>query len=402
MSLIPGVENKQNEYLLLIKLDILSNHRSEANRLLSELSAKLKDLSITISFEKNVWVESPFARPTALFGFSARFFKGPLTNERDQNNYATRFGINLLVPPCLRQMNAREDNRFKELCSQELISQKESDVLILLEFAKRDSEIANLAISEINLLHSNKQINLKAIYQGFFPSNGIGALGANEGISNLQELRSSDPESYQKQIFVQNNSSDTQKYNGGSYVVFRKYLINDEYWFSDSFAIKGNNSKKYSADEARNMALGRSLKNNLVIDCQTQKYLSPEFDEKQSVNTFDESHIKHANPRRKGKTNFGTEVTVKDIRILRRSFSSKEIDYEGKSINSLLFLCFQNDIQKEGFEFIHNEWLMSQFLGGRDRLMDPESKIVEPVDGCYYFCPLFTKFPGDIFFNFDE
>lgn len=400
MFLTLGVDNKQNERAILFKIDILSNNRAAAIELLSEFCSKLKSLPLLISFGKNISEESQPAKPTVLFGFSARFFKGPLTDERDRIRHATRFDIKMPVPYCLRQMRAREDNRFKELCSQELIAAKESDILILFEFSDRDRELSDLVVDELKMLHCQKKINLKSIHEGFFPPDGIGALGVKEGISNLQDVRARQPDLYREHIFVRNAEAGDEEYDGGSYLVFRKYNIDVERWFGDALTIKDNTGTEHCADKARNMALGRSAENNLVVDGATGRCLESERDEGQTIHSFDESHIKQANPRGKGKTNFGAEVSVKNARILRRSFSCQEIEpLTGKTIEGLLFLCFQKDIQSYGFEFIHNEWLMSRFYGGRDRLLDPESKIVEPVDGCYYFCPPFSEFPGDVFFN---
>lgn len=51
----------------------------------------------------------------------------------------------------------------------------------------------------------------------------------------------------------------------------------------------------------------------------------------------------------------------------------------------MVFLAFQADIQRDGFEYVHNEWLMADgFLGGRDALLDPEAGFIEVIDGCYY------------------
>jgi Dyp-type peroxidase family len=398
MFLIPGVDTKQNERVILFKIDIPSNERPAAIEFLSRACARLKQLSLIISFERNIKAEDESQKPTALFGFSARFFKGPLTNERDRIKRALRFNIDRPVPLCLRQMNAREDNRFPELASQGMISAKESDILIKLEFS--EPEIADVLLNEFKTLHGEKKIILKSAYQGFLPKDGMSSLGVKEGISNLQDMRASQPDEYKSHIFIQDGEAGDHAYDGGSYIVFRKYNINVERWSSDSLVIKDNHGKEHYGEKARNLAMGRSAENSLVIDGKTNKCLEPEFDEKQGVRTFAEAHIKHCNPRGQGSTSFGFPVSVKNVRILRRSFFFKETDPgSGKTIDGLLFLCFQKDIQKHGFELIHNEWLMSQFLGGRDRLLDPESGIVEPVDGCYYFCPLFSEFPGDVFFD---
>lgn len=179
-----------------------------------------------------------------------------------------------------------------------------------------------------------------------------------------------------------------------------KYIEHLETWSSQDFCYQDRNGCSYHGTTAREQVVGRSLDNDLVIDSQTGKDLTAEFDEAQGLHTFDEAHIRQANPRGQGKTNFGAPVVVKDARILRRSFPFTDVSPEMDTITQgLLFLCFQSNIQQRGFEFIHNEWLMSEFMGIRDKLLDPDSGIVEPIDGCYYFVPRVQMFPGDVFFT---
>lgn len=401
MLFTPGVDTEQNARVRLLKINICSNESSTAVNFLSGLYQVLRKNLVAVSFERDLKVKADYIEPTALFGFSARFFKGQLTDDRDRIKSATRFGITRPVPSCLRQMRAREDYRFRELRSQKLVAGKESDILIILESSER--ETAGPVLKKIREDELRGKIILKAVYEGFLPQDGKNAFGIKEGISNMQDLRVSSPDEYKSHIFVKNGEAGNADYDGGSYIVFRKYVLNVNHWFGNELIAENNRGKICKGEEARDLVIGRSAKNGLVIDRRTNEFLRSEADEKQVSRTFDESHIKQANPRGRGKTNFGENVSVNKFRILRRGFPFTEIDSTAdKEIHGLLFLCFQSDIQKRGFEFIHNEWLMSDFMGGKDRLLDPKTGLVEPVDGCYYFCPTFLKFPGDVFFRDSE
>ena len=93
---------------------------------------------------------------------------------------------------------------------------------------------------------------------------------------------------------------------------------------------------------------------------------------------------------------------TQDIRIRRRGVSYSELNaVTGKVDYGLHFICFQNNIQQTGFEFINNIWLMNpDFRLSKDGLFDLHAGIIEPVDGCYYFIPPeYRDFPGEVFFE---
>jgi deferrochelatase/peroxidase EfeB len=101
----------------------------------------------------------------------------------------------------------------------------------------------------------------------------------------------------------------------------------------------------------------------------------------------------------------GTEHNVfntQDIRIRRRGVNFCEIDpMTGEVVYGLHFVCFQNNIQQTGFEFINNIWLFNpDFRLSKDGLFNPEAGIIEPVEGCYYFIPAEHRdYPGEVFFD---
>jgi deferrochelatase/peroxidase EfeB len=73
----------------------------------------------------------------------------------------------------------------------------------------------------------------------------------------------------------------------------------------------------------------------------------------------------------------------------------------GKVDYGLHFICFQNNIQQTGFEFINNIWLINpDFRRSTDGLMNPVGEIITPLEGAYYFVPPEQhSYPGDVFFE---
>ena len=73
----------------------------------------------------------------------------------------------------------------------------------------------------------------------------------------------------------------------------------------------------------------------------------------------------------------------------------------GRLTQGLHFLCFQNNIQQTGFEFINNIWLLNpMFRMSIDPILDPDKGVAEPLQGAYFFVPpMHRDFPGEIFFR---
>ena len=73
----------------------------------------------------------------------------------------------------------------------------------------------------------------------------------------------------------------------------------------------------------------------------------------------------------------------------------------GQVTYGLHFICFQNNIQKTGFEFINNIWLMNPlFRRSTDGLFNPKAGVITPVEGCYYFVPPESReYSGDVLFE---
>jgi Dyp-type peroxidase family len=379
--MVQGVETSQKAYIRILKCNIASNDTQTAVTALRGIASQL--CSFAVSFPHS----DPRDTLSVVVGFSARFFKGELTRQRDAQPGATRFSIRYPAPSCLRRMCARHDDLFSELSADNDIREKESDLIILVE---SDEDAAGQSLCD--RLRSLACVGLRPLqqYRGCY---GLRLLGIQDGLSNLQDLRLREPNSYKDHVFVHNGESGSDIYDGGTYLVFRKYRINLGRWFNPEFHVS-DCRRHIVGDKARELILGRSATDQQVVDYQTGKHWEPQFDHEEALHAWQCSHIRKANPRSVGFTSFNDPVTLPAKRILRRSFEYREETEAG-----LLFLCFQNDIQRNGFEFIHNEWLMSHFMGRRDPLLDPESQLVEPIDGCYYFVPRFTDFPGDIFWS---
>lgn len=169
----------------------------------------------------------------------------------------------------------------------------------------------------------------------------------------------------------------------GTYLVFRKYLTHVDRFPSSGEMLQYHDTR-VGGTVSRTAAqiVGRCPVSGAVVHARSGELLPSLPDESQVVESFLSSHIHKANPRGSGLSRFGDEVVVPDVRILRRSYPYCDGEQEG-----LLFLCFQADIQQWGFEYIHNEWLMSEFNGGHDPLLNPDTGLVEVETGCYYFAP---------------
>jgi Dyp-type peroxidase family len=396
MRLVAGIDTPKGNWAALVKIDIVSNERDTAIACLQHLNEVLQEIAIVpTSLELGQSISSFEQRATVLIGFSARFFKGPLTRNRDTHQSASRFGIKKPVPKGLKKMNLVGDGYFREVCTEEQIGNKESDLLVLFEsFFKEEYEEL---LTKINSL--TKPLQIKAIHKGFQALDNRDHTGFKDGTSNLQDIKSSQPERYQSYVYVHDGEAGNSIYDGGTYLVFRKYIENLPHWFSNSFRITDKDGKSYYGNVARERAMGRSTREDLVIDRDTGEHLAIQFDSEEGCRAYNESHIRHANPRRYGITQFGDPVVLQDVRILRRGFSFTESGINGTK-HGLLFICFQSNIQERGFEFINNQWLMAGgFMGCKDKFLDPASGIVEPIDGCYYYIPTIGEFPGSIFFD---
>lgn len=387
-----GVDSLPGRNTLILKIDIVADDRRSGESFLRRLSDVL---GVTQHGEAS------HPQVTPLVGFSARFFKGALRKGRDENSAATRFAIEQPVPTCLRMITARGDGNYRHVSGEEQIRRNESDLLIVLESdCENELQRAERGVLDVVL---RQRGNVVGRSLGRRRSDGIGHLGFKGGVSNLQDIRKREPDRYRRYVYVCDGKAGSREYDGGTYLVYRKYIKNTGAWWSPDYFVRDENGVVRRGDEARGLTMGRNLRSQRVIDAIGGGEREHEVDSAEARYAPSFSHIRQANPRGAATSAFGDPIVPRDVRILRRSCPFEEIDATGRSVQGLLFMCFQADIQEYGFEFINNQWLHATgFLGRADPLLDPSARLVEPVDGCYYFVPPARSFVGDVFFHSKE
>lgn len=264
-------------------------------------------------------------------------------------------------------------------------------------------------------------LDVLSVRHGFQRGDGRDHTGYNDAVDNLQARMASDPQYYRSKVYLPHPappypgepdwSRDRPEYDGATYLVHRKYIEHLDRWNSDGFEVTDSRGRKFAGGEARGHAIGRDRESGRVICRMSGKLLKPEVDGAEVNLADNESHILKA---RGGITApfsapfpplSGSERNVfntQDIRIRRRGVNFCEIDARtGNVVYGLHFVCFQNNIQQTGFEFINNIWLMNpDFRLSKDGLFDIHARIVEPIEGCYYFIPPeYREFPGEVFFD---
>jgi Dyp-type peroxidase family len=356
---VAGIETVPAKHALAAKLNIAATGAEGAAAALAELSALLERFDLGEPGQGR-------SGPTALLAFSARFFVGvldPVANARQP-----RWRFPQPPPRCLRTMRARGDEAFAGVATLAALAAAESDLLL---FAECDDEqlLARLAAA-IERLAESAGLEIRELTRAFVAAGSRDPLGHRHGTSNLQDLRRSDPQRYRGHVYI---SDREPAYAGDTYLVLRKYRIDMARW-----------NRLSERDRAR--TVGRSRSSDRIVDAAGTE-LEAEPDAGEGVQAPERSHIRQANPRGVGRTQFGSSVRTRDVRLLRRSFSYFSED--PSCCDGLLFLAFQADIQERGFEYVNNEWIMARgFLGGRDALLAPESRLVEVLDGCYYWLPV--------------
>ena len=327
---------------------------------LRDLTGRLRELGFASGFG------APGDRRTSLVGFSARLLKGTWTPWRDDADDSDRWHAPVRCPSSLRLMAAKRDDEFRSFADDDLRIGHETDVVVLIESDAMDLPAAAETLRPL--------LGDVRVHEGARRPGGRDPFGFRDGISNLQDLRITDPDRYEGHLLHREEDLGID----GSYLVFRRYTVFPERMrglvtISDD---RGDPARGFTPEQI----IGRCRECGYVLDAGSGEHLHPEFDERQGARAFRQSHLYLANPRGHGTTNFGHHVVPPDVRMLRRSYPTTRPE-------GLLFLSFQADIQNGGFEFIHNEWLMSDFNGAPDPLLAPEAGLVEPTTGCYYFVP---------------
>lgn len=461
MNLRAGIDTFDPDFHLFAKVNLPFDERDRAIEVLQALQrvsleklapqrhfGHLRDPDGTVVDEKLVVRDLAL---NLLVAFGLRFFSGPLeergvsTEEPIPNfppggTYAPRtprrFGITYPIPLYLRTMNATGDRDWLakrlstsgrtppteeslESAYREWLSAAESDLLLCFE-----AESLFLVLDFWDSVRCEVVepfgLELVALQQGFQRGDGRDHTGYQDGISNLQDKLHTDPQYYRSKVYLPHPAPsypgepdwarDDPRYDGGTYLVHRKYIEHLERWVADDFVVHSREGETFHGEEARNRAIGRDQESGRVLSRFTSAQLEHEPDGTEVNLGYNESHILKA---RGGQTApfsapfpplSGSETNVfntQDIRIRRRGVNFCELDPETGAVTyGLYFICFQNNIQQTGFEFINNIWLLNPlFRRSPDSLFDPERGVIEPVEGCYYFVPPeHREYPGEVFF----
>src|SRR5579859_3530437 len=459
----PGVDDNPSDFLILVKLNVPFDDRQKMIAVLKAIQAVQKEKMDPVRTFANVHLPDGGRRPqlvvedlrlNLLVAFGLRFFLGPLGSKGRQNeegipNFppggvftprkAARFGMkDRYVPMYLRTMAAAGDQDWikavltkqnggkapspdaLQAAYTQWLAAGEADLLLQI-----DCENLFLAIDFWDAIRKKvvdpNGLEIAGIQQGFSRGDGKAHIGFFDGTSDLQERMKKDPAWYRSHIYLPAPSPaypgeptevrDDPRYDGGTYMAYRKYQENLDKWFSDDFEVTDFYGKKFKGEEARRHAIGRNPHTGKAISRTSNKPLEMEPDHTEINLTYNEAHAFKARggttapfmgPFPPVKVGHSNVFNPQDIRIRRRGVGYTELNSKtGQVEYGLHFICFQNNIQQIGFEFINNVWLMNpDFRRSTDGLMNPVGEIITPMEGAYFFVPPEQhSYPGDVFFE---
>lgn len=458
-NLRPGIDDNFGDDGLIVRLNVPFDERAQMIAVLQAVAAVQKDKLDAQRTLGTFYANDGSSRPRLvvgdlrlglLVGFGLRFFLGPLAARAPEEpvpnfppggtfkaRLATRFGItDRALPMYLRTMNAAGDADVAKQAGMALgdwLAQGESDLIMQID-ARNAFLVMDLWSALQQKVVQAFGLQILSIERGFTRGDGKAHIGFFDGTSNLQEMMHKDPVAYRTKIYLPTPAPaypgfpvdlradprqpggllmarDDMRFDGGSYMVFRKYAFNLERWSADDFQVTDFYGRSYRGDEARLHAIGREPELGRVISRASRCPLQPEPDHTEINLGFNESHALKA---RGGTTapfsgpfppvpvNFGNAFNTQDIRLRRRSIPYGDLDPVTGGIEwGLLFIAFQNNIQQTGFEFINNIWLFNpDFRRSTDGLMNPAGQVVTPRYGAYYFVPPEQhSYPGDALFE---
>lgn len=459
----PGVDDNPADFMFLVKLNAPFDDRKKMIAVLQAIQAVQDEKMDPLRTFSHVHLPDGTRRPqfvvadlhlNLLVGFGLRFFLGPIgsparANEEPIPNFPpggvfkarvpTRFGMtDRYVPMYLRTMAAAgdqdwiksvvtEQNGGKTPTDQAVaaaynqwLAAGEADILLQIE-----CENLYLAIDFWDAIRKQvvdpNGLELVGIQQAISRGDGRAHIGFFDGTSDLQEMLRKDPLRYRSKIYLPTPSAiypgqptevrDDPRYDGGTYMAYRKYQENLDKWFADDFEITDFYGKKYQGEEARRRAIGRNPHTGQAISRASHKELEDEPDHTEINLSFNEAHALKARggqvapfmgPFPPVKVGHSNAFNTQDIRLRRRGVAYSELNPETGQVDyGIHFICFQNNIQQTGFEFINNIWLINpDFRRSTDGLMNPVGEIITPIEGCYFFVPpLQHSYPGDVFFE---
>lgn len=459
----PGVDDDPADFMLLVKLNAPFDDRKKMINVLKEIQRvqddKMNPLRTFAHKHEADGTKSPQfvvadLHLNLLVAFGLRFFLGPIGSKGRQNEEGipnfppggvytprtpTRFGMkDRVVPMYLRTMNAVGDQGWIQQVLTEQgggktptpaavhaaynqwLAAGEADILLQIE-----CENLYLVIDFWDAIRKRVVdpygLELAGFQQGFSRQDGKAHIGFFDGTSDMQEKMRTDPLWYRSKVYLPTPSAaypgapsevrDDPRYDGGTYMAYRKYQENLDKWFSDDFEVTDFYGKKFRGEEARLHAIGRHPQTGKAINRASNKQLEDEPDHTEINLSYNEAHALKARggqvapfmgpfpPVKQGHSNvFNTQ----EIRLKRRGIAYAEMDTEtGKVEYGIHFICFQNNIQQTGFEFINNIWLINpDFRRSTDNLMNPVGNIITPIEGAYFFVPPEQhSYPGDVFFE---
>jgi deferrochelatase/peroxidase EfeB len=451
MNLRPGIDTPPTANFILAKLNLPFDDRERCVQVLRDVERVAREELDPGRTHNDRKVVADLGL-NLLVAFGLRFFLGPLEGrgkEEVVQNFPpggvfkprapTRFGMkDRHVPLYLRTMNADGDRVFvgrrlaKQLgrdpkpeeidrAYQGWLSATESDLLLYIE-----ANSVFLCSDLWRRLHQEvvgpHHLELACpLDEAFGRGDGRDLIGWHDPKSNMDDLIANNPQYYRSKIYLPHPAPyypgepmwnrDATYYDGGTYLVHRKYVQDLAKWNADDFTITDNYGRTFKGEEARNRAIGRDRATGKVIAGDNGRLLDPEPDATEANLAPLDSHILQVRggypapfkgpfpPLKKGETNL---FHIQDIRVRRRGGNWREIDPRtGEQRFGLHFVCFQNNIQQTGFEFLNNIWLLNpMFRLNHDHLLDPDKGIAEPVAGGYYFVPpAHREFAGEVFFG---
>ena len=463
MNSRPGIDDNPADFMYLVKLNAPFDDRAMMIGVLKGLQAVQDEkMDPARTFSSRRLADGATARRhvladlhlNLLVAFGLRFFLGPLGSPGRQNEQGvpnfppggvfsprvpTRFGMSdRVVPMYLRTMNASGDkgwitaaltarNGGTTPSAEDIdtaftawLAHGEADILLQIE-CENDFVAVDFFDAIRKRVIDPEGLQVVSVHRGTSRGDGKAHIGFFDGTSNLQQMMRNDPVNYRAHVYLPTPSSaypgqpsevrDDPRYDGGTYLVYRKYLENLDKWFADDFQVTDFYGNIYKGDEARLHAIGRDPKSGKAISRMSNKQLNEEPDHTEINLSYNEAHALKARggvtapfmgpfpPVAVGHSNvFNTQ----DIRIRRRGIAFSEMNPQTGGVDyGLHFICFQNNIQQTGFEFINNIWLINpDFRRSTDGLMNPVGEIITPLEGSYWFVPpVQHNYPGDVFFQ---
>lgn len=445
-NLRPGIDTPPPSNFLIAKFNVPHDDGTKLRAALADFGVLLKEILDPDRKHDGRKVVGDWAHHV-LVAFGLPFFLGRLESREDSaipnfppggqfpRRPATRFGLEVSTPLYLRTMNADGDlawikknnpNASEEESAalyRRWLSDAECDIMVYIEsnlrFINLDTwDKIRKCLCDRHGFELNDPVQLSTGRE-----DGRDLTGWHDPRSNLEDLMIDDPAEYRRNIYLPHpapmypgealQNRDPLMYNGGTYLVHRNYRLDLDRWNSIDFEFESTvQARTYRGEDARTYSIGRERSSGKVQCPFSGILLEHEKGAAEVGLALADSHIAMA--RGNSPAPFRGPFTpleepedisvfnIQDIRIRRRGGNWINADpVTGRLTQGLHFLCFQNNIQQTGFEFINNIWLLNPMFRMRiDPILDPDKGVAEPLQGAYFFVPpMHRDFPGEIFFR---